>query len=159
MPFATRIRLPRGRAAVFPDRCIGCGAEHPGATDRVTSFPSESWDMLLRVLGRRGPSVEVPACAGCVEWLRDQRATRIAASAVTAAAGIGVLIYLIVATRGQVSRWTYYEGCLACALPLLLWEYFRPLPFLFTAHADEVDYHFRDPEYAAEFQALNAGDP
>jgi hypothetical protein len=154
MPLSTEIRMPKDRAPVFPDRCVRCGAERPGVTYRITTHSIGWWTWAFWAFGRRF-RVEVPACEGCRRRMRRQRAVRVVVFYGLACAGLDAAGFLFAAYRGPIRKWLIMGVALVCAAPTFLWEIFDPRPFDVTAHAETVDYEFRDPDYAEEFLALN----
>jgi hypothetical protein len=154
MPLGTDVNLPKSHPPVFPDRCVACGAEHPGATYRAGTNAIGWWTLAFWSFGQR-LTVEVPACEPCRGRMRRQRWVQLAVNAAGAVAGVGLAMSLLRWYQGPLKRWLVLGIALVCLLPVILWETFFPRPFEMTAFSDTVDYEFRDSGYAKEFAALN----
>jgi hypothetical protein len=154
MPVSTDVKLPKARPPVFPDRCVACGAESPSSTYRAGTNAIGWWTWVFWTFGRRF-TVDVPACEPCCGQMRRQRWLQLAVNAVVIAAGVVLAGSLLQWYQGPFKRWLMLGVVLVCLLPVFLWEMFFPRPFDMTAFSDTVDYEFRDPDYAAEFAALN----
>lgn len=155
MPLSTDIRLPKTWRPVFPDRCVACGRESPGGSVRVATYAIGWWTYLLWGFGPRF-AVDVPACDDCRRRLIRQRRLRLAVCVVLAAVGISIASALLGSLRGLANRWAAMGIALLCLGPWFAWEIFFPRPIDLTAHADSVDYEFRDADYARDFACLNA---
>jgi hypothetical protein len=46
MPLSTKVTLPKSQAPVFPDRCVACGVESPGAVYRLRARAIGWWTLL-----------------------------------------------------------------------------------------------------------------
>lgn len=154
MPLSTDVKLPKSHPAIFPDRCVACGIESPGATYRASTNAIGWWTLALWHFGRRF-TVAVPACERCRTRMRRQRGLQLAVNVVVIAAGAVAAGSLLQEYHGPIKRWLMLGIVLACLLPVILWETWFPRPFDMTAFTDTVDYEFRDPDYAAEFAAMN----
>jgi hypothetical protein len=154
MPVSTDVNLPKAHPPVFPDRCVACGAESPGATYRAGTNAIGWWTLAFWSFGRRF-TVEVPACEPCRSRMRRQRWLQLAVNAVVIVAGVAMAGWLLQGNQGPFKRWLMLGIVLVCLVPVFLWETFFPRPFDMTVYSDTVDYEFRDPDYAAEFAALN----
>jgi hypothetical protein len=154
MPVSTDVNLPKCHKPVFPDRCVACGAPGPDATYRAGTNAIGWWTLAFWVPGRRF-SVDVPACTPCRRRMRRQWWVQLAVNAAVILAGCGVALFLLDGFQGALKRWLGLGVVLACLTPVVLWETYFPRPIDLTAYAKTVDYEFRDPEYAAEFSALN----
>ena len=87
--------------------------------------------------------------------MRRQRWLQLAVNAVVIAGGVAVAGSLLRWNQGPFKRWLMLGIVLVCPVPVFLWETFYPRPFDMTAYSGTVDYEFLDPDYAAEFAALN----
>ena len=72
---AVTVNLPKSRVAVFPARCIGCGAEGPDTTWRVCTHAIGWGTILHQGFGPRF-CAEAPACRECRGRLRRGAAVR-----------------------------------------------------------------------------------
>ena len=154
MPISTDVNLPKSHPPVFPDRCVACRADRPGATYRAGTNAIGWWTLSLLSFGRRF-TVEVPACASCRGRMRRQRWLQLAVNAIVIAAGVAVAGSLLQWYQGPFKRWLMLAIVVVCLLPVILWETFFPRPFDMTASSNNVDYEFSDSAYAEEFAALN----
>ncbi|MGL4464114.1 MAG: hypothetical protein ACRC1K_18345 [Planctomycetia bacterium] len=155
MPMSTDVNLPKPHRAVFPDRCVACGVDSPGATFRAGTHAIGWWNFAFWTIGRRF-TVDVPACESCAARMRRQRRLHFAVDVVAIAVGVVVAGSLLQWYQGPFKRWLMFGVVVVCLLPVIWWETLFPRPFGLTAFAETVDYEFRDPVYAAEFTALNA---
>jgi hypothetical protein len=154
MAVSTDVKLPKAHPPVFPDRCVACGCNSPGAIYRAGTNAIGWWTLAFWSFGRRF-TVEVPACEPCRARMRRQRWLQLAVNAVVIAAGVVVAGSLLQWYQGPLKRWLMLGVVLVCLLPVLVWETFFPRPFDMTAYSVTVDYEFRDPDCAAEFASLN----
>lgn len=154
MPISRDVSLPKSRPPAFPDRCVACGADSPSAIYRAGTNAIGWWTLAFWTFGRRH-TVEVPACEPCRDRMRRQRWLQLAVNAAAIAAGVVVAGSLLQWYQGPFKRWLMLGVVLVCLVPVFLWETFFPRPFDMTAYSNTVDYEFRDPDYAAEFAALN----
>ncbi len=154
MPVSTDVNLPKGHPPVFPDRCVACGADHPGGTYRASTNAIGWWTLAFWSFGRRF-TVEVPACAPCRARMRRQRWVQFVVNVTVIVIGVSVAISLLHSYHGPLKKWLVLGIALLCLLPVVLWETFFPRPFDMTAFTNTVDYEFRDAAYAEEFAMLN----
>lgn len=73
-------------------------------------------------------------------------------------AGVAVATWVLGSYQGPMRKWLAMLIALACLSPFFLWEVLFPPPFDITCFSNTVDYEFRDPEYAADFESLNRGE-
>jgi hypothetical protein len=151
MPRSISCKLPKEFVPVFPDRCVVCLKEQPGATARVVGkgpsrSPIRGWF-----------SVVVPACPACGSRLRWQAAFRFLRTILVAGISMGGAAWLFY-------KWGFRNAALGgmsvgvaaiALLGLVIWEMFHPPQFKIDVGLANVDYEFRDRQYAEEFAALN----
>lgn len=154
MTVSTDVNLPKGQPPVFPDRCVACGADHPGGAYRASTNAIGWWTLAFWTFGRRF-TVEVPACEPCRDRMRRQRWVQIVVDATAIVIGVSVAISLLHSYHGAFKKWLVLVITLVCLLPVVLWETVFPRAFDMTAFTDTVDYEFRDAAYAEEFALLN----
>jgi len=151
MPLCVTCKLPKDCRPIFPDRCVVCLNEKPGATSRVVAkgparSPVRGWF-----------SVEVPACPKCgsrLRWQATWRFLRTILGAGVAMGGAAVLFYALGFRNAALGGISF--GVLAVAVIVLVgWEVFHPPEFKIDVGLVNVDYEFRDREYAHEFAELN----
>jgi hypothetical protein len=70
-------------------------------------------------------------------------------------AGVAVAYWVLGSYRGPFRKWLAMLIALTCLLPYLLWGAIFPPAFDITCYSKTVDYEFRDPQYAADFDSLN----
>ena len=155
MPMSHDVCLPRGRVPVFPPRCVACGGR-PETTVRVSTRSIGWWTIVLLTGGRR-VRADVPACHACAGRMRRERVVNLLADAAVIVGGAGIAIWLLGWYRGPFRKHLLVAVTVACCLPAILWEVFRPPPIGLTARSDTVDYEFRDFGYASDFAAANGG--
>lgn len=154
MPLSTDVTLPRDATPVFPDRCIRCGQDEPGALWRFTRRTSYWWNFFVMWIGRRH-TVDVPCCPPCRTRLRIQRVVR---GWSLLGATIAVLVVVIPALDevDRVLRKPIALGILLVVLaPVFLYQILYPPAFDTTVSNEFVDYEFGDAADAHEFHALN----
>ncbi|MCE9561291.1 MAG: hypothetical protein K8U57_04485 [Planctomycetes bacterium] len=154
MPVSTDVKLPKSHPPIFPDRCVACRAKSPGSIYRAGTNAIGWWTWVFMAFGRRH-TVEVPACKPCRGQMGRQRWLQLSVNVVVIAVGVVLAGSLLEWYQGPFKRWLTLGVVLVCLLPVFLWEIFFPRPFDMTAFSDEVDYEFRDADYAAEFATLN----
>jgi hypothetical protein len=104
----------------------------------------------------RGFIAHVPACASCGWRIRCQRVGGILLTLVVAAAFLFFVWPLLDDFVARpIRKWVAMGLIFVCLAPYFLWETFFPPSIDITAFPDNVDYEFRDEEYAHEFAALN----
>jgi hypothetical protein len=133
---------------------VACGSNSPGATYRAGTNAIGWWTLAFWSFSRWF-TVEIPACESCRARMRCQRRVQLAVNAAVIAAGVVVAGSLLQSYYGPFKRWLILCIVFVCLLPVILWKTFFPQPFDMTAYSATVDYEFRDPDYAAEFAALN----
>jgi hypothetical protein len=153
MPIGTDVRLPKAYPALFPDRCIACGRDHPDALYRVRANAS-ALTLAYWGLGSR-LTVEAPVCERCRKRTRRRRWALVVVYALLLSVGILLWLVLTHGSKGPGRTWIGLGIILLCLLPGFVWEFFRPTALEITANPDTVDYQFRDPDYAIDFYLLN----
>ena len=151
MPLSVTCKLSKDRQPMFPDRCVVCLREEPGATARVAAKgPSRS-------VAKGWFSVSVPACPDCgsrLRWQSTWRFLRTIVVAGVAMSGAAVLFYKM-GFRDAVLGGISFAVLVAAMIVLVGWEMFHPPEFKIDVGPANVDYEFRDREYAHEFAELN----
>lgn len=149
------VELPRGKEPVFPDRCVRCGAGHPGRTHRILAGIIGWWTWIIWSYGG-WVTTRVPACRGCgwKMWFR-----RWALFALMMAASIALVWwlrpYVLPMLPALVRRLAMLGILFAALMPFLIWQHRHPPAFDVTATFKGVEYGFRDVNYAVEFAMLN----
>lgn len=154
MPLSTDIRLPKSQVAKFPDKCVVCGQEHPDATVKVSTRAIGWWTWLFWLPGRKF-SVEVPACSWCGGRLRRQHLFRWLLTVALIFTAIVLIAPNFEGITRPLRKWLILGAVIVCLSPWFVLQMVFPPPIDLTAYTDSVEYEFRDPEYAAEFAALN----
>ena len=156
MPMSTDVSLPKAWAAVFPDRCVVCGAEGPGGTFAVGTTTASRGTALFGLPWTAKTRIAAPACRDCgrLIWLQ-----RLVAAGLTAALAAVAIMYVWPAVEPHVPRaarrLARWGVVLLSVVPTLAWQMFHPPPFDVTAGDREVDYEFASEAYAREFARLN----
>jgi hypothetical protein len=151
---AVTVNLPKSRAAVFPTRCIRCGASGPDSKWRVCTHAIGWWTILLQSTGPRF-CVEVLACRPCRGHLRRGALARLLVEWVLIIAGVGLATWALGWQPAGWGKWAIIGLGLLALVPVLVWNQFIP-PFLeLTAFSETVDYDFRDADFAEQFRKLN----
>ncbi len=155
MPLSTDVNLPREHVVRFPQRCVRCNADNEGRLIRLWTHTIGWWTWVFWMFGRPF-SVRVPACSPCSRVIRCQRLGGLAIT-------IGVTIVFLYFgwpwlddfVARPIRKWVAMLAVILCLMPCFLWELFLPPAIDITAYSDNVDYEFRDPDYALEFAILN----
>jgi hypothetical protein len=101
--------------------------------------------------------VQVPACPGCgtrLQWQATARFLRtlvVGGVAIGSAALLGYELGFRDAALGGIS----FGVVVAAMIGLVCWEMFHPPEFKIDVGLVNVDYEFRDRQYAYEFAELN----
>ena len=151
MPRSISCRLSKERQPTFPDRCVVCKKEKPAATARVVAKgPSRS-------LLRDWFTVVVPACPRCGFRLRWQAALRSASTVVIAgvAMGAAALVSFELGFRDAALGGISFGVLVVAMIGLVAWQRSHPPEFKIEVGFVNVDYEFRDRQYAVEFAELN----
>jgi hypothetical protein len=156
MPLAHDVRLSPDQTALFPERCVVCGAPVRSEATRIRSEPHGLCG-LLRWFGRAAGHVLVPAHSACGVGLSHQLRHRNLLNA-------GLATLAVVAGVALGMQWELSRGLSVGLVVLLLggllgpvvtYQVLRPAPFAFTDKGGEHLFEFEDPDYAHEFAALN----
>jgi hypothetical protein len=156
MSLSTDVNLPRKIEPKWPDRCVCCGRPNPGGTVRVWTASIGWWTVLFWQFGALY-SVTVPSCAICAKRLWAMRVAKFVLNCVLAFAGVTVAFWILKSYEGPFRKLLAMVIALVFFLPYVFWETFFPPAFDITCFANTVDFEFRDPAYAAEFESLNRG--
>ena len=156
MPLSTDVNLPRDVKPRWPDRCVCCGRAGPGGTVRVWTASIGWWTVVLWQF-RALYSVRVPACPPCGRRLRAARLARFVVTWALAIAGVAVAMWVLGSYQGAFRKPLGILIALVCLSPFLFWEVVFPPAFDVTCFRKTVDFEFRDPAYAAEFESMNRG--
>ena len=151
---STDVKLPKSRVPVWPARCVRCG--DPPTTKFRVSTHAIGWWTALFAFGAKF-TADAPACEPCLARMRTQRRLRFVVGLGFLAGGVLIGARWLGGTSG-IRYWLVGLIALGVAAPWILWEVLAPKPIELTAFSDSVDYEFADPEYAAEFAALNDGE-
>lgn len=154
MSLSTDVRLPRDTEPAWPDRCVCCGRPGPGGRVRVWTASIGGLTFLLWHPGSLY-RVAVPACPPCGRRLRARRLGKLVLTWTLCLAGFAAGLWLLGSYAGAMKKWLVALAAGVAVLPLLLWGMFFPPAFDLTCFQLTVTYEFRDPGYAAEFEALN----
>jgi hypothetical protein len=151
---AVTVNLPKSHAAVFPTRCIRCGAAGPGSTWQVSTRAIGWWTILFQSSGPRY-TVDVPACASCGGQLRRRALARTFLEWALIIVGVGLAMWALGWQAAGWRKWAVLVLGLLALLPLLIRDEFFPPLLDLTAYSETVDFDFRDTGYADEFRKLN----
>jgi hypothetical protein len=154
MPAKTVVEISKSQPPLFPNRCAACGAGSPASTYEATATSAYWWH---GVFWDAGPpyTVNVPTCDLCSKKIRRRERMQYAVMALIIVATIVVVLWWFNDPRGLYAYLITIGGVIISVAQLSLWDLFSPLPFSMTHSKDEVNYEFRDPDYAAEFVTLN----
>ena len=97
----------------------------------------------------------VPACRRCGRRLWAGRVARILLTLVLAFVGVTIALWVLGNYDGPFRRPLALGIAVGSLFPYFMLEAFFPPVFDMTAMPKKVDYEFRDPAYAAEFESLN----
>lgn len=163
MPTSHDITLPFDHKPAWPDACILCGYEKPGAVFRFRAG-RVGWEQIVTLhwaFGKR-PYVEAPACGHCVRTLRRSRLIRALCSWIVILPITLVILYVVDKRLGWFSgplrpfrKWIAAGVILVALVPYVAWELFHPPCIDATARGKKIDYEFADPDYAERFAELN----
>jgi hypothetical protein len=153
------IRLARSKIPTFPDRCVFCGAEHPGETVKLLAYPPG-----------QGTRIVVPTCRTCRYSMR--RPWKIALGVLvglTALAGGFLLAGLLQGLGETIANALgrprlagavtgVAAGCGGVCFTILVFVCVRlwPPALWVEASASDVVFTFRDEAYGREFDMLNS---
>jgi hypothetical protein len=151
---AVTVNLPKPRPAVFPARCIRCGATEPECSWRVCTRAIGWWTILFQSSGPRF-CAEVPACRLCRGRLRRGATARMILEWVLIFAGVGLATWALGWQPAGWGKWAIIGLGLLAVLPLLVWDQIFPPLLDLTAYSNTVDFDFRNALYAEEFRKLN----
>jgi hypothetical protein len=155
-----RISIPKTEQPPdFPDRCLGCGFDHPDATYEIVSKRrGPAWRILHWALSH-GAKIRVPLCGRCESRLRKRRI-------VSAIAFRGILygtflpLVLVFGVPGQVIQRCLLVvialGGVHILLPLWIrWEDRHPISFDAADFGKRMEFEFTNEQLAHQFSALN----
>src|SRR5258705_9327411 len=131
MPLPRCVTLPIASSPEFPDRCVACGRERPGASFEVACRvpPRSRFDPPWR---RPRFAFAAPCCEACARaWRRSRRLRRAAAAALAVLGAFAA----VAATRGYEGPWAHWIPvlfALPLLLPLFVYELLRPPPLALT---------------------------
>lgn len=163
----TTIKLPRSQRPIFPDRCVACGAEHPGEA----SFVPYSLPPIPGLFNLSGLiAVKAPKCNRCRRTDRKKAALLFPVCLVSLASTVLIALTLLtyvlklaaVVDVVHLPQWVLIPLLLtiACAIVLPTWmlvRWLRPQAIeIGPSSGGEVVFRFRDAQYARDFEALNA---
>src|SRR5262245_2829794 len=115
---AVTVNLPKSHAAVFPARCIRCGATEPASTWQVGTRAIGWWTILFQSSGPRY-SVDVPACQTCGRQLRRRVLARLFLEWVLIFVGVGLAMWALGWQPAGWRKWAVLGLGLLAVLPLL----------------------------------------
>jgi hypothetical protein len=148
------IKLPLGMVPTFPDSCINCGCEAPGAFLEYDTNAIGWWTIVFISFGKKH-RILVPACSSCKRQLRRNRLLRLSLALVLLGIGSLLAIHLLHNYHGPFKTHIAILIALPFLAPYIAWELKYPPPFDLTAYSETIDYEFRDAGYASEFAMLN----
>lgn len=157
MGLSTDVTLPRSVVPRFPNRCVRCNFEGPSGRVRLTThggWPRWPWWWWTRRV-----SVEVPCCFRCHTAIRRQRWLRTIGTTAAFLVAAGITWSYVGELPRPYRRWAALGWGLIFLAPLIGLDIFFPPVVDITAHADTVDYEFRDPQFAREFAQQNGVGP
>jgi hypothetical protein len=148
--------LPRHEPAVFPDRCVVCRADHPGASTRIIARDNRSG----RLLWLGWFSMRVPCCARCGVRLQLWRAWDFVRTLLIAGASFAFgMICLLPRLEGWATGLIVLGLCGVGFQAVFLWNRFFPPAFNVDVRSTYVEYEFRDDGLARAFAELNRACP
>ncbi len=141
---------------MFPDRCVVCNAERPGATTRIIARDN----LNGRLLWLGWFSVRVPCCRGCGVRLQLWRAWDFCRTLIIAGASFAFgMVFLLPRLEGWATGLIVLGLCCLGFLAVFIWNRFFPPAFNVDVHQTCVEYEFRDEALAREFAELNQAHP
>jgi hypothetical protein len=157
MPFSTDIRLPKSQAAAFPCRCVGCGQAEPRSGVTIWTWDVSWWAFVtcLALFWSKAAKTRAPFCRRCAWSLRLRRLLNVAAFAAAICLAIHLHSRLFVSSPRLLRKLIIGGIAIAALVPVGFWNLLRPAALAITIDGDHLIYEFRDPDYAAEFAALN----
>ena len=151
------ITVAKLRRVRFPDRCPVCGAASPGHRAKLDELFAPFKPASRDVLARWQP--EVPICEGHVRRIRNARLSDRLSMIGFGLAALAALFYL--AGRFEpfgAGFWSWVGVLVAGLLPLgIMRRLMRPI-FDVWPDDDLIEFEVRNPDYAREFEALNAAE-
>ena len=154
MPTSTDINLPRDQDPLWPDRCVCCRAAEPNHKTKVWTLAIGWWTILLLSFGSIFLT-RVPACPGCARKMQFQRALRWIVCIAICCVGVAITIWLLRNYTGPARVYLATGIASISIIPFVIWESIFPPAFDMTCYKKSVDYEFKDPMYAMEFEMLN----
>ena len=143
--------LPIDYKPNFPDRCVLCLRERPGAITKVVAKsefagPVRGWF-----------NVDVPCCAGCEGKLHAHAVGRVLRTVLVVGASMGAagLLFYFLGLRDAALGGASFGVVMAAIIGLVVWEASHPPAFKVDVGTTSVDYQFRDRAYACAFAELN----
>lgn len=155
MQLSHDVTLPVDAEAVFPDRCVYCGREHPESTVRMSRHLGRLRQLAMPWSRGVKAGGAVPACTGCDsivqrEWTRNRWIERFFNVPVAIAIGI-----IVIALNISHAKWVAVAIFLLTVLPFVIWRILHPLPFDLTIRRSGVAFEFQNEQFAREFADLN----
>jgi hypothetical protein len=153
MPFSTRCIISEDREPIFPDRCVVCGKERPGATTKFFSKRFVGGGRTTEIL-KGWSALVVPACPGCANRTRWQWPL-LGALEIGGIAGGTLWILLALGYRDEASLAGICLLQVAVMMIALIVVTHYALPFQVGGHSNTMWYGFRHRQTAEEFAKLN----
>lgn len=157
MAVSTDVTLRVDAEARFPDRCVVCEANAPGATVALSESRHGGFITLFLplvwLMGWR--TFHAPICPGCKGRFRLQRWGRGIVTWILVIVSVTV-VYPHVRELDWAPRRLVGGGLVLLSLvPYVLYEVFWPRFFGVTVHLDRIDYEFASRAYAEAFTEAN----
>ncbi|MEN6574930.1 MAG: hypothetical protein ABFD90_01210 [Phycisphaerales bacterium] len=147
--------LPRHQKAVFPDRCVVCNAEHPGAATRIIARDN----LKGRMLWLGWFTVRVPCCPACGVRLQLWRAWDFCRTLIIAGVCVAFGLIFLLPRLGDMGTGLAVLGlCCVGFLAVFIWNRFFPPVFTVDVRETHVEYEFRNGSLANEFAESNQAD-
>ena len=143
-----RVVVPRFPPPRFPDRCVSCGRESPGASAHLLSQAPSLGRYIIDTY-----SVEVPACRSCGTMLHVRRIGR--TLLIFGAWGGAVALGISQRTSGLAFALPIVLALVAVGVGVIAVRRWFPAQFDLDAGSDSVTFRFQDLSLGYEFRALN----
>ena len=160
MATSTDVSLPKEHVAIFPDRCVACGAQSPGSHVTVWTNAVGLWVIvsLLALLFAKVVKRRIPACRSCGWKLRFRRLF----SFFLFIALIGCSFMFMGDILGNMNRQLQKVIMVGAAavfiIPWAIWNIYYPGAVCLTLEKEVLVYEFRSEEYAEDFAEMNEGE-
>jgi hypothetical protein len=158
--WTARVVLPFEHTPVFPARCPGCGKEKPPLVWQPDPARLPFSGKLAYYLNHRMlPAIDIPICEVCIDHMPgSDQGLGVVATSVLVPAMLLLATLLFYALQMEAAAALTGLACLVWFVLAARAVWVLQHSTLFDVQLgrnDQLIYSFRDPEYAAHFDALN----